>query len=613
MKKLISVLFLFFLLGCWKSFTQVNDSIPTTQQRMQKIEDLSKKSKFTQRMHKLLFKKKSSNVNTNVQAVKQQEIDYDFDKFQGKIIRNIKIETYDPFGYSIQDSTRVPKKQIERIGNKLHLKTKQFTIRSLLLFKKNQQLDSIKLRESERLIRTQRYIRRVSLKPIAISNTSDSVDIHIKVLDAWSWYPTGSLSTSSARLNLTSRNFAGLGHYFSNQYRTRFKEGKHAYRAQYQINNIAQTFIDAGVYYNIDLAENYIKQVYVNRTFYSPLTRWAGGFTVFQSASRDSVPNLNNQRRLHSFKANDVDTWFGYSTPVYYKFNNLHKVQTNLITSARYYSKNYLEHPEGEYDPYLYFTNHRMYLATIGLASVNYIQDKNIFYNDRIEDIAVGKTFMLTLGSQRKNNNNRTYLGAQFALGKYTRRGYFGGEIQYGTYINNKSFEEGVFRVEGLYFSKLYNLGRWKFRHFFNPEIVLGIKRWDYAMDKITLNGAYGIDGFDSYELRGTKKVLLNLQIQSYAPTEYMGFRFSPFFSASVGFMGDNHNKFVPQDMYSKIGLGILISNDYLVFSNFQLSLAFYPSIPGNGRNILKTNNLRNNNFHLQQFDYGRPEVVPYN
>lgn len=601
------------LFGCWKSFSQVNDSIPTTQQQMQKIENLSKRNKFTQRVHKLLFKRKITNVNTNVQAVKQQDIDYDFDKFQGKVIRNIHIETFDPFGFSIQDSTRVPKKQIERIGNRLHLKTKQFTIRSLLLFKKNQPLDSIKLRESERLIRTQRYIRRVSLKPIAIANSTDSVDVHIKVLDAWSWYPTGSVSTSSARLNLTSRNFAGLGHYFSNQYRTRFKEGRHAYRAQYQINNIAQTFIDAGIYYNIDLAENYVKQVYINRKFYSPLTRWAGGFTVFQSASRDSVPNLNNQRRLHSFKSNDVDTWFGYSTPVYHKSNNLHNVQTNLITSARYYSKNYLEQPVGEYDPYSYYTNQQLYLATIGLASVNYIQDKNIFYNDRIEDIAVGKTFMLTLGTQRKNNINRTYVGTQFALGKYTKRGYFGGKIQYGSYINNKHFEEGVFRVEGLYFSKLYSLGRWKFRHFFNPEIVMGINRWDYAMDKITLNGAYGIDGFDSYELRGTKKVLFNLQIQSYAPTEYMGFRFSPFFSASVGFMGDNHNRFVTQDMYSKIGLGILISNDYLVFSNFQLSLAFYPSIPGNGRNILKTNNLRNNNFHLQQFDYGKPEVVPYN
>lgn len=580
---------------------------------MQKLEDLSKKGKFTRQLHKLLVRKKATNVNTNVQAVKQTDIDYNFENFQGKVIRNIIINTYDPFGFSIQDTSRVPKKQVEKLGNKLHLKTKQFTVRSLLLFKQNQQLDSIKVKESERLLRTQRYIRRVSVKPEAISETSDSVDIHIKVLDAWSWYPTGSLSTSSARLSLTNRNFAGLGHYFNNQYRTRFKEGRHAYRAQYQINNIAQTFIDAGVYYNLDLAENYTKQIYANRRFYTPMTRWAGGITMYQNLARDSVPNLEGKRKLTSFKSNDFDTWIGHSTPLYYRYNNLHKIQTNLITSARYYSKNYLERPQGEYDPHNYFTNQKMYLATVGLASVNYVQDRYIFYYDMIEDIAVGKTFMLTAGMQQKNNINRPYVGAQFALGKYTNHGYFGGEVQWGSFINNKRFEEGVFRMEGLYFSKLYHFGKWGFRHFFNPEIVLGLNRWDYAMDKITLNGTYGIDGFDSYELRGTKKVLFNVQLQSYAPYDLLGFRFSPFLSASVGFMGDNDNTFVTKDVYSKIGLGVVISNDYLVFSSFQLSLAFYPNIPGNGHNIFKTNNLRNTNFSLQQFDYGRPELVPYN
>ncbi len=580
---------------------------------MQKLEDLSKKGKFTRQLHKLLVRKKPTNVNTNVQAVKQTDIDYDFEKFQGKVIRNIIIDTYDPFGFSIQDTSRVPKKQIEKLGNRLHLKTKKFTVRSLLLFKRNQPLDSIKVKESERLLRTQRYIRRVSVKPESISADSDSVDIHIKVLDAWSWYPSGSLSTSSARLNLTTRNFGGLGHYFNNQYRTRFKEGRHAYRTQYQINNIGQSFIDAGVYYNLDLAENYTKQIYANRRFYTPMTRWAGGITMYQTLARDSVPNLAGIRKLESFKSNDFDVWLGHSKPLYYRYNNLHKVQTNLVTSLRYYSKNYLERPLGEYDPHNYFTNQKMYLATAGLASINYVQDRYIFYYDMIEDIAVGKTFMITGGMQQKNNINRPYVGAQFALGKYTRHGYFGGEIQWGTFINNKRFEEGVFRVEGLYFSKLYHLGKWGFRHFFNPEIVVGLNRWDYAMDKITLNGTYGIDGFDSYELRGTKKVLLNFQVQSYAPYDLLGFRFSPFLSASVGFMGDNHNTFVTKDMYSKIGLGVVISNDYLVFNNFQLSLAFYPNIPGNGQNIFKTNNLRNTNFNLQQFDYGRPELVPYN
>ncbi|HLW63134.1 MAG TPA: hypothetical protein VKY33_07000 [Flavobacterium sp.] len=611
--KQCSCLLLLLLFCCWDTLAQENDSISSTQQQMEKIEAFSKKGKLTRQLHKLLFRKKSSDVNTNVQAIKQPDFDYDFEKFQGKVIRNIHIQTFDPFGFSIQDSTRVPKKKAEIIGNKLHLKTKQFTVRSLLMFKKNQPMDSIKLQESERMLRSQRFIRRVSVKPVAISNTSDSVDVHIKVLDSWSWYPTGSLSTSSGRLSLTNRNFAGMGHYFSNQYRTRFKQGKHAYRGQYQINNIAQSYINAGMLYNIDLEENYVKQIYANRSFYSPLTRWAGGATVYQSFSRDSVPNLEGIRKLSSFKFIDVDLWGGHSIPLYYRFNNMHRVQTNLITSARFFSRNYTESPVNEYDPFNFYSDQQLYLGTIGLASINYVQDKYIFYYDIIEDIAVGKTFMLTGGMQRKNKINRLYLGAKFALGKYTKSGYFGGEVQFGTYFNNRDLEESVFRAEGIYFSELYKLGKWKFRHFFNPEIVLGFNRWDYAMDKITMNGVYGIDGFDSYELRGTKKVLLNFQVQSYAPSEFLGFRFNPFFSASIGFMGDIDNTFVNKDMYSKIGLGIMITNDYLVFNNFQLSLAFYPSIPGNGKNIFKTNTLRNNNFGLQQFNYGKPELVPYN
>src|SRR5690606_7498447 len=175
LKRYHQFLIIILCLCCCSAFSQTKDSISTTAQQMQKLEDLSKKGKFTRQLHKLLVRKKPTNVNTNVQAVKQTDIDYDFEKFQGKVIRNIIIDTYDPFGFSIQDTSRVPKKQIEKLGNRLHLKTKKFTVRSLLLFKRNQSLDSIKVKESERLLRTQRYIRRVSVKPESISAYSDSV------------------------------------------------------------------------------------------------------------------------------------------------------------------------------------------------------------------------------------------------------------------------------------------------------------------------------------------------------------------------------------------------------------------------------------------------------
>ena len=72
------------------SFAQTNDSISTSQQQMERLEELSKKGKLTRQLHKLLVRKKTTNVNTNIQAIAQA--DYDFEKYQGKIVRNIHIQ-----------------------------------------------------------------------------------------------------------------------------------------------------------------------------------------------------------------------------------------------------------------------------------------------------------------------------------------------------------------------------------------------------------------------------------------------------------------------------------------------------------------------------------------
>lgn len=597
---------------------QVKDSIMgkkathKEQEEFQKLEELSKKSKFTHWMHKMVFKRSATQLQQSErQAIDPKEIGIDFGRFEGKIIRKIDIVTMDPFGYSINDSTRVPTKQLDRLGNRLHLKTKQFTIRNLLLFQKNEPLDSLKLKETERIIRSQRYIRRVLITPVEISGVQDSIDVSIRVLDAWSIYPTGSLSTSGMRLKITSRNFAGLGHYFSNQYKTRFGEGHNAIASQYQVNNIANTFTNAGVLYDYDLAKNYIKTVYAERPFYSPLTKWAGGITYNETFYRDSLPNSDHVYQLKDFKSSYLDTWAGYSFHITER-NKEYRVITNLVTSIRYFSRDYRASPSADFDPYNYFSDSNLLLVSVGLNSINYVQDRFIFNYDRIEDIAVGKIFSITLGHQHKNQLRRPYLGARFALGRYNPSGYFGGEAQWGTFFNGNQLEESVLRIQGVYFSKVFYWGRWRFRQFFNPEFVYGYNRLDFDMDKISLNGRNGIDGFDSYHLRGTKKLLLNFQTQSYAPTEWLGFRLSPFFTASLGMLGDREDRLLNDDLYTSFGLGVLITNDYLTFSNIQFSFSFYPKIPGHGNNILKTNNLRNSNFELQNFSYGKPLLVPY-
>jgi hypothetical protein len=44
--------------------------------------------------------------------------------------------------------------------------------------------------------------------------------------------------------------------------------------------------------------------------------------------------------------------------------------------------------------------------------------------------------------------------------------------------------------------------------------------------------------------------------------------------------------------------------------NTFQLSVAFYPSIPGNGNNILKMNSFKTTDFGFSDFEIGKPATV---
>ena len=103
---------------------------------------------------------------------------------EGKIIRKINIVTLDPFGQSVTDTTRMPKNWGERAGNSLHLKSKNLAIRNLLLFKRDEPYNGYEIKETERIIRSQKYISRVKITEELVSTSSDSVDVTIRVLDS---------------------------------------------------------------------------------------------------------------------------------------------------------------------------------------------------------------------------------------------------------------------------------------------------------------------------------------------------------------------------------------------------------------------------------------------
>ncbi len=571
------------------------------------IENYSRKRGFTRFLHRLIFEpvvaKPKVKKNTFQKIKKKGYADV-----EGKIIRKIKITTLDPFGYSEIDSTKQPKRWTYKTGNALHNKTSNLAIRNLLLIKRNRPLDSLLLLESQRLIRSQRYVRAVNVytKPAGIG--SDSVDVYFRVLDSWSLIPDIAVSGSRLDLELNERNFFGTGHQFRNRYRKDVGSGENAYSTQYTIPNILNTYIQAILNYDVDLERNYSKYALVHRPFFSPYARWAAGVYFDQQYHHAFTLDTNNVVQTEILKSQTQDYWAAHAYQIF-KGSSEKSRTTNLITSARFLNVDYLKTPSS--DTLRYFSDQKMYFLGLGISSRQFTQDKFLFNYAVVEDVPSGIVYGLTGGYQQKDHRNRYYFGARFAYGKYFKFGYLSTDIEYGSFYFDGKPEQSAIVYKLIYFTNLFETPRWKFRQFIKPQLIIGNQRMATNADRLTLNQEYGIQGFDS-QTYGTKKLLLSLQTQGYSPWLFWGFRVNPYVNATFGMLGDGQHGLKRSRVYSQFGAGIIVSNDYLVFSSFQFSFSYYPTIPGAGDDIIKTNAYKTSDFSLQDFDISKPRVVPY-
>ncbi len=604
----IKLLFLFLIIfGCQLSYAQVIPPKKDSLEVYRDIEKYSKKRKFTKFVHKLFFRPigKQKVKKNSFQKLKK----VNFSKYEGKIIREINITTLDPFGYSVLDTTNKPKTFIEKSSNFLHIKTKKFAIRNILLIKKNQPLDSLLIKESERLLRKNRFIRNFYFQYKLVSK--DSVDVSIRALDSWTLVPDFTTSISKSNFYLTDKNFFGTGHEFSNSYINGLSKDQKGFRTKYTVPNIMNTYIKSVFSYDIDIKGNYTKYINIERPFYSPYTRWASGIYFDQHYGKVSEVVNKQVIDTSNYKYNSQDYWFGKSFQIF-KGNTEYNRATNFIINARYFNKIFTEKPQFSQDSLGIYSNEKLYLIGFGISSRKYTEDKYLFNFNVSEDVSSGFVYSLTTGFQNKNAINKFYIGSKVAMGSYFGFGYLSGNLEYGTFFNEKKSNQSTLILNLIYFTNLIETGKWKFRQFIKPELIIGNNRLDSFTDKLTLNGDAGIQGFNNETILGTKKLLVSFQTQGYSPWRVYGFRLNPYFNYTMGMLGQKDIGFSRSKVYSQFGLGIIISNDYLVFSSFQFSFSLYPFLPDQGNLILKTNVFRTADFNLQDFEISKPMLVPY-
>ncbi len=574
------------------------------------IETYSKRNKFNTFLYKLIFKPITiiSKKGVKKKAYKKL-IQKPYSTFQGKIIRKIDIVTLDPFGYLADDTTVSEQNILTRVGNSLHVKSQAMAIRNLLVIRENEPFNSFYVKESERLIRAQKFVHDVYFYVASAGSKSDSVDIFIRELDNWSITGEAAISPSFLKIGLADENFLGFGHEFQNVFSRNISTGISKFRTNYFIPNIKTSYINSNLHFEIDGYGNIRRSLAIDRPFYSPYAKWAGGISLATQVKRDSLEGKIPLYVPLNLKLKTQDLWAAKAIRIF-NGSTEDELATNLILSARYLRIRYLEKPTEVNDPLGIYSNENFYFAGIGITTRKYVQDKYIFKYGPVEDVPVGRAYGLTGGYQLRNGAWRPYLGMLFSFGNYHEWGYLSTNVEYGTYFRSSHTEQGVATIGINYFTGLFEIGNWKFRQFVKPQVTIGINR--FAYDSLTLNDRLGIKGFNSTSLSGTNRLLFMLQTQSYSPWNLAGFHFGPFLTFSVGMVGDAGKGFRYSKLYSQIGFGVLIKNENLIFNTFQISISFFPIIPGIGQDIFKMNSFSTTDFGFRDFEIGKPAIVMY-
>ena len=591
--------------------------------KYQNLETISGKSKFGRMIHRFLFRRLAKETRPEFSTVQLFE-SRNHKTGQGKTIRRINIQSFDPFGYNIRDTSVHPDKAIYNIGNGLHSKTNSPVIKNLLLFKPDEKYDSATVIESERLIRSQKYIRDIYLDVTPVSR--DSVDVTLRVIDVWSLLPSAFRTSTDIGFGVRDLNFAGTGNTF--ELSTRWEQDKgNVTHVSYLMPNIRNTYTSLNIQYLFspgkDLQKihdfdeyfyspvsinpqymfsdngNIIRSIELNRPFYSPGVRWAGGAFLGQIMTTQTY--ITDSIRFLSNKMNVRDFWLGRSWRIFRERDN--ERITSLVLSGRYISSGSPSRTQEAIDADI-FNNNSYLFGALSITSRKYFRDRYIFNYGKTEDVPAGKIAGFTIG-RHYQQKSRLYLGLNAGSGTYYSFGYLSTHLSYGTFLDLTGFHQGMLTGRITYFTRLLTLGNWKLRQFVQPSFAFGIKRSPVENQPLRV----GIKGFESIESLASNLTVISLQTQSYAPWNLAGFHFGPYLFTHFGILGEepigHEGRF-----YSLFGLGLLIKNDYLMFNTFQVSLSFYPYIPADSYNIFRTNAYKTSDYGFRDFEVSKPGIM---
>jgi hypothetical protein len=538
----------------------------------------SSSAKWVRRLKNIILvspKEESEKDTFNIVSAKEQHL-----AMQGRTITSIRMMRLKPFGEDI-DGKIHELSFYERVGNALHKNTREFILRNALFFREGDVINALKLADSERYLRSLRYINDARIMTVPVGDNEAEVIVITHDIFPYS-VDAGSNFSSRGNLALSNRDVLGFGFNLkAGVFLNSEKEHLMGYQVEASILNIGKSHISFDATY-LDRYEHQKTGIMFNRDFYTPSTKYAGNVTIFQEQLAINFFDPDSSYATINpilVKFKHFDGWLGRSFLLNKQSSG--KMSNNITMAFRVQKTVFGQRPYNAQDLYYQFQNRTVYLTSVGFSRQAYYKTNLIYNYDRTEDIPYGYLFSLIGGREYNELYNRPYIGANASWGHFfSKFGYLSQAVSYGTFFHDGATKQGSLNVAVNYFTNLFITGRFKQRTFVNMQYSNQLN--NPMNDHLKIDGDAGIPGFRNDSIYGQHRMNLSLEHDLFAPWDIYGFRMVWYAFANFSWLGGYEMPFAEGSLFSSFGMGIRLRNDRLIINTLQIQLAFFPNIPRN-------------------------------
>jgi len=505
-------------------------------------------------------------------------------KYQGKIIRRIVLERIG-FDRIVVDTARHLQSAMAKTANRMHINSRETTIRKNLFVREGKPLNPYRLADNERLLRNLDFMMdaRIFVKPI--SNNPDSVDLLVVTRDVFSLGGTVSFNLPTKyQVSLQEINLAGTGqHVRFGQVYDLNRYPHYGYEGFYQIINIKGSFIDASVGYTnlntgISTGNENENSLYfkLNRPLYQPFARLAGAIELSQNTSKNVYRRPDSIFSQYRYRVQDY--WMGYSFGHERLPNDLRENRKRKFIALRGFEQNFLNgtHTELTEPGRFIYRDRASMLAQLTLFRQDFYKTQYVVGFGRTEDIPYGYRITFTTGAEKELGKIRPYLGSELYYNIVRQSGaILTYNIKLATYMNNYKPEDAFLSFDFTRFSKIHKVGKMIVRH----QYLFGYAALvNQAVKRgIDIRDGNGIMGFMPDSLVGFQRATISQEATIFTPWKVLGFHLAPMTRVDLALIKVTKGLFQTQNFYSGFSLGMRARNENLILNTIEARLFYYP------------------------------------